>query len=39
VQAMKRIQFVPSLTSNLSAKSAAIRMWNYANSTSPPYYP
>jgi prepilin-type processing-associated H-X9-DG protein len=39
VQAMKRIQFVPSLTSNPSAKAAAVRMWNYANSISAPYYP
>jgi prepilin-type processing-associated H-X9-DG protein len=31
VQAMKRIQFVPSLTSSPSARSAAIRMWNYDN--------
>ena len=39
VQAMKRIQFVPSLTSSLSAKRTAIRMWNYANSVNVPFYP
>jgi prepilin-type processing-associated H-X9-DG protein len=42
VQAMKRIQFVPDLAAAAGgnvARGAAIRMWNYANSTSAPYYP
>jgi prepilin-type processing-associated H-X9-DG protein len=42
VQAMKRIQFVPDLAAAAGgnvAKSAAIRMWNYANSNVSPYYP
>jgi prepilin-type processing-associated H-X9-DG protein len=42
VQAMKRIQFVPSLAYTAGgpvARSPAIRMWNYANAIGAPYYP
>jgi hypothetical protein len=39
VETLARSVVIPQLTANATAKGNAVRMWNYANSVLPPYYP